>query len=160
MTKVPESQRKATERYRQKNRKKTTIDNYKRSAKLFIRNHADQDALSELKQLIKEREISMLNIKIKVGKIKYVGNPTDVFNSLFADDIITEEQLNELHQATDPIKAWNDLDVHIGDLGVEFDVDFGGDVEKDFVKVDSLDEVEELKALDIIDGDSSTTILI
>lgn len=127
---------------------------------MFIRNHADQDDLNDLKELIKEREIQMLNIKIKADGKDYVGNPTDVFNRLFADDVISKSQLDELHQATDPIKAWNDLDVHIGDLGVEFDVDFGGDIEKDFVKVDSLDEVEELKAQDIIDGDSSTTILI
>ncbi|WP_117161357.1 hypothetical protein [Paraliobacillus sp. X-1268] len=54
--KTPASQLKASRNWEQKNRKKATIANYKRSARSFIKNHADQEDLEELKSLIIERE--------------------------------------------------------------------------------------------------------
>lgn len=54
--KVSESQKKAIKNYRERNRKKTTIDNYKRSARLFIRKHSNMEDLEELKRIISERE--------------------------------------------------------------------------------------------------------
>lgn len=56
MGKVSEAQKRANKKYQQKNRRKTTIDNYRRSARLFIRKHATSSDLKELKDLIKERE--------------------------------------------------------------------------------------------------------
>ncbi|WP_117168889.1 hypothetical protein [Paraliobacillus sediminis] len=57
------SQLKASRNWEQKNRKKTTIDNYKRSARSFIRNHAEQEDLEELKRLIIEREKSLKELE-------------------------------------------------------------------------------------------------
>lgn len=166
MSEYTEARKRANTKWDKENKERKKYLSKRSTARAFIRDHMKHEDLSEFINLIEERKINMkklvngLNIKIKADGKEYVGSVTDVFNRLFADDAITEEQLNELHRAADPIKAWNDLDIHIGDLGVEFDVDFGGDVEKDFVKVDDLEEVEVLKAQDIIDGDSSTTILI
>ena len=57
--KTSEAQLKASRNWEKKNRKKATIDNYKRSARTFIRNHAELKDLEELKQLIEEREQSL-----------------------------------------------------------------------------------------------------
>ena len=53
--KTSEAQIKASRRWEKKNRKKTTIDNYRRTAKLFIRNHADEKDLVELEDMINEK---------------------------------------------------------------------------------------------------------
>lgn len=58
--KTSEAQLKASRNWEKKNRKKATIASYKRSARTFIRNHAEFEDLEELKQLIEERE-SYLN---------------------------------------------------------------------------------------------------
>lgn len=54
--KTAASQVKASRNWEQKNRKKATIANYKRSARSFIKNHAEQEDLEELKRLIIDRE--------------------------------------------------------------------------------------------------------
>lgn len=54
--KISDAQVKASRKWEEKNRKKATISSYKRSARTFIRNHAETDDLAELKALIEERE--------------------------------------------------------------------------------------------------------
>lgn len=57
-TKTPKSQVKASRKYENKDeetRKRTTINNYRRSAKLFIRKHATEEELDELQELIDNR---------------------------------------------------------------------------------------------------------
>lgn len=56
MTKVSEAQKKAVKAYRERNKEKTRVDNYRRTARLFIRSHATEEDLEELKALIAERE--------------------------------------------------------------------------------------------------------
>lgn len=55
MVKMSDAQKRATEVYRQRNREKTRIDGYRRTARLFIRSHATGEDLQELEQLIRER---------------------------------------------------------------------------------------------------------
>lgn len=55
---TPKSQIKASRNYENKDeetRKRTTINNYRRSAKLFIRKHATKEDLNQLQKLIDER---------------------------------------------------------------------------------------------------------
>ncbi|WEV52117.1 hypothetical protein OZX69_09530 (plasmid) [Lactobacillus sp. ESL0731] len=54
-----ETQKKATKKYREKNKKKTTRDSYKRTAKMFIKRFADKDELKELSDLIKEKACNL-----------------------------------------------------------------------------------------------------
>lgn len=83
MAKTSDAQKKATERYRKKNRKKTTVDNYKRSAKLFIRNHAGQEDLNELKELIKQKENEIMKEQNLIEELKnnydVIGGLEDVY---------------------------------------------------------------------------------
>lgn len=55
MVKMSDAQKRATEVYRQRNREKTRIDGYRRTARLFIRSHATEEDLQELERLIQER---------------------------------------------------------------------------------------------------------
>lgn len=59
--KTSEAQLKAIRKWEEKNRKKATISNYKRSARSFIRNHAELEDLEELRALIQEREDTLNN---------------------------------------------------------------------------------------------------
>lgn len=55
---TPQSQIKASRNYENKDeetRKRTTINNYRRSAKLFIRKHAEKEDLDELQELVDNR---------------------------------------------------------------------------------------------------------
>lgn len=53
--KTSEAQLKATRKWEDKNREHTRKKSYQRTTRLFIRNHANEDDLSELEQLIAER---------------------------------------------------------------------------------------------------------
>lgn len=55
MAKISDAQKRATEGYRMRNREKTRIDGYKRTARSFIRNHATEEDLKEVESLIQER---------------------------------------------------------------------------------------------------------
>lgn len=55
MDKISDAQKRATEGYRMRNREKTRIDGYKRTARSFIRNHATEEDLKEMESLIQER---------------------------------------------------------------------------------------------------------
>ena len=61
MTKVSEAQKKAVKAYRERNKEKTRVDNYRRTARLFIRSHATKKDLEELKSLISDREKEISN---------------------------------------------------------------------------------------------------
>lgn len=57
--KTPKSQIKASRKYENRDeetRERTTINNYRRSAKLFIRKHATKEDLDELQELIDNRK--------------------------------------------------------------------------------------------------------
>ena len=53
--KTSEAQIRATRKWESKNRKKTTIQSYKRSGRLFIREYASEEDLQELEELIAKR---------------------------------------------------------------------------------------------------------
>lgn len=54
--KTSEAQKNAVKRYREKNKEKTRIDNYRRTSRLFIKNHANIEDIEELESLISERK--------------------------------------------------------------------------------------------------------
>ena len=47
---------KASREYEKRNRRKTTLDNYRRTAKMYIKKHAKLEDLEEFKKFIEERE--------------------------------------------------------------------------------------------------------
>ena len=55
MEKISDAQKRATEVYRKRNREKTRIDGYRRTARLFIRSHATEEDLQEIETLIEKR---------------------------------------------------------------------------------------------------------
>ncbi|MDD7182668.1 MAG: hypothetical protein SPG13_06770 [Peptostreptococcus porci] len=54
--KVSDAQIRASRSWEQKNKEKTKIDTYRRTARLFINNHASLEDLEMLKKLIEEKE--------------------------------------------------------------------------------------------------------
>ena len=55
MEKISDAQKRATEGYRKRNREKTRIDGYRRTARLFIRSHATEEDLQEIEILVEKR---------------------------------------------------------------------------------------------------------
>lgn len=55
MEKKSDAQKRATEVYRKRNREKTRIDGYRRTARLFIRSHATEEDLQEIEILVEKR---------------------------------------------------------------------------------------------------------
>ena len=53
---LTEAQKRAKQKYREKNRERTNYLNARTTARGFIRNKATKEDLQELKELIKERE--------------------------------------------------------------------------------------------------------
>lgn len=53
---LTEAQKRAKQKYREKNRERTNYLNARTTARSFIRNKATAEDLQELKELIKERE--------------------------------------------------------------------------------------------------------
>lgn len=53
--KTSEAQIKAVKKWREKNRKKDKIDTYRRMARLYIRNHAEEENLQEVEEWVDER---------------------------------------------------------------------------------------------------------
>ena len=56
MTKTSEAQKRASRAWEARNPEKTKRDRYRRTARLFIRSHADFDDIKELEALIEERK--------------------------------------------------------------------------------------------------------
>lgn len=55
MEKISDAQKRATEVYRKRDREKTRIDGYRRTARLFIRSHATEEDLQEIEILVEKR---------------------------------------------------------------------------------------------------------
>lgn len=53
--KTSEAQRRASRNWEKRNREKTRIGGYRRTARLFIRSHASEEDLQELEGLMEER---------------------------------------------------------------------------------------------------------
>ena len=56
MEKTTKAQRKSSREYEKRNREKTRVDNYKRSARLFVRSYANDEDMEELNRLYKEKK--------------------------------------------------------------------------------------------------------
>lgn len=52
---VSEAQKRATKKWREKNKEQARRNSYRRSARTFIRSHAQEEDLKELEELIAER---------------------------------------------------------------------------------------------------------
>lgn len=50
-----EAQKKASRKWEEKNKEKARVDSYRRTARLFIKNHATEEDLKELENLIEEK---------------------------------------------------------------------------------------------------------
>ncbi len=57
-----EAQKRATKKYREKNKEKTRIDRYRATARMFIRNHAQLEDLETLEALINEKRKELKEI--------------------------------------------------------------------------------------------------
>lgn len=94
--KTSEAQKRASRAWEERNRKKATIDGYRRTAKMFIRSHAKREDLEEFKKMIENRE-KMIENKEKLLDLKsqltfdrldssYYDNATDTQELLFRLD--------------------------------------------------------------------------
>ncbi|MCH4171110.1 MAG: hypothetical protein LKF36_07785 [Lactobacillus sp.] len=61
MVKTSEAQKRATQAYRAKNRKKTTMQSARSAAKTFINRYAELDDLEMLNELIVKRIVELKN---------------------------------------------------------------------------------------------------
>lgn len=59
MTKTSEAQKSASRAWEARNPEKARKDRYRRTARLFIRSHADMDDIEELLTLIEERKAAL-----------------------------------------------------------------------------------------------------
>lgn len=59
--KTTEAHRKASQKYRKKNKEKERIRSYHRTARLFIKEHANVEEVMELQYLLKERLEFLVN---------------------------------------------------------------------------------------------------
>lgn len=53
--KTSDAQKRASRKWEQKHKEEVRVQSYRRTARLFIRTHANNDDLLELKQMIDER---------------------------------------------------------------------------------------------------------
>ena len=93
----------------------------------------------------------------------FEGSLQEVFEWLAGKDLLSSDEVSSLLSADDPIKAFNSGDLecgHIGDLGVEMAVSLDGDINNDFVKVDDLEDLEDLLGMDVRDSEDALVILI
>lgn len=58
MNKVSEAQKKASRKYEELNREKTRINNYRRTARLFVKSYATEEDMQELISLYNENKKS------------------------------------------------------------------------------------------------------
>lgn len=112
--------------------------------------------------------IEKLGFKIVVDRPvmsekSFEGSLEEVFEWLAGKDLLSLDEVTSLLNADDPIKAFNSGDLecgHIGDLGVEMAVSFDGDLDNDYVKVDDLEDLKDLLAMDVRDSEDALVILI
>ena len=58
MTRVSEAQKKASRKYEELNREKTRINNYRRTARLFVKSYATEEDIQELIKIYNENKKS------------------------------------------------------------------------------------------------------
>ena len=58
MNKVSDAQKKASRKYEQLNREKTRINNYRRTARLFVKSYATEEDMQELIKIYNENKKS------------------------------------------------------------------------------------------------------
>nr|DAX25103.1 MAG TPA: hypothetical protein [Caudoviricetes sp.] len=58
MNKVSEAQKKASRKYEELNREKTRINNYRRTARLFVKSYATEEDMQELIKIYNENKKS------------------------------------------------------------------------------------------------------
>ena len=61
MNKVSEAQKRAKKKWEEKNKEKSRIDGYKRTARLFIKKYADVEDIKELEELIEIRKREIMD---------------------------------------------------------------------------------------------------
>jgi hypothetical protein len=54
MSKVSEAQKKASRKYEELNREQTRINNYRRTARLFVKSYANEEDMAELIKIYKK----------------------------------------------------------------------------------------------------------
>lgn len=58
MSKVSEAQKKASRKYEELNREQTRINNYRRTARLFVKSYANEEDMQELIKIYNENKKS------------------------------------------------------------------------------------------------------
>ena len=58
MSKVSEAQKKASRKYEELNREQTRINNYRRTARLFVKSYANEEDMQELIKIYNENKDS------------------------------------------------------------------------------------------------------
>lgn len=58
MNKVSEAQKNASRKYEERNREKTRINNYRRTARLFVKSYATEEDMQELIKIYNENKKS------------------------------------------------------------------------------------------------------
>lgn len=56
MSKVSEAQKKASRKYEERNREKTRINNYRRTARLFVKLYATEEDMKDLIEIYNENK--------------------------------------------------------------------------------------------------------
>ena len=56
MSKVSEAQKKASRKYEELNREQTRINNYRRTARLFVKSYANEEDMKELIKIYNENK--------------------------------------------------------------------------------------------------------
>ena len=56
MTKVSDAQKKASRKYEERNREKTRINNYRRTARLFVKLYATEEDMKDLIKIYSENK--------------------------------------------------------------------------------------------------------
>lgn len=56
MNKVSEAQKRASRKYEERNREKTRINNYRRTARLFVKSYATEEDMADLMKIYSENK--------------------------------------------------------------------------------------------------------
>ena len=66
MSKVSEAQKKASRKYEELNREQTRINNYRRTARLFVKSYATEEDMQELIKIYNENKKSWFYISFNI----------------------------------------------------------------------------------------------
>lgn len=64
MSKVSEAQKKASRKYEELNREQTRINNYRRTARLFVKSYANEEDMQELINIYNENKDNRVQLKL------------------------------------------------------------------------------------------------